>query len=347
MMKIHTLQAMRAIAAWLVITDHSLLEISHNEPGNPISHIAWTLGSGGICAFFVISGFIMVHICWESFGRQAAAADFLRRRVIRIVPLYWLATFAALAYHRVSATHGAHAGWSDLACSLAFIPYSGDDGSWRPILPQGWTLNFEMMFYAVFALGLTLPRQIALLAVGSAFTMFIIVGPVLANEAVAYLASPIVLWFLLGMGLAAFWRWQGFKEPALLARSAKFIEPLGDASYSTYLVHGLILTMLLQLWAMAAGPPSMWIVPLSLVVATIAGWTTHVLVERPVLQITTNFWKPRREIAARLKVPGVSRWKTHIASLNWRRSPAPRMLSALDEPSGPTRPSNSSVADRL
>lgn len=305
-MKIHFLQAMRAIAAFLVVSDHALLQITDNRPENRISHLAWALGDAGVYVFFVISGFIMVHICWENFGRRSAPADFLWRRVVRIVPLYWLATLAAMAYHRVSVTHGAHAGWSDLIRSLMFIPYSGDDGSWHPILPQGWTLNYEMMFYTVFALGLALPRKIALPAVGGALGAFLIIGPLLAIEAVAYLASPIVLWFLLGMGLATLWRWYGFAEPDWLARSAKFLEPLGDASYSTYLAHGLILTLLLRVWIMAVGPPSIWIVPVSLVVAAITGWATYMLVERPVLRIATNFWNPKRVAAADLRVQGIS-----------------------------------------
>src|SRR5262249_30609999 len=264
--KLHSLQAARAIAAWLVVTDHALLEITHGQPQNSVTHLAWNLGSAGVYVFFVISGFIMVHICWESFGRPAAPASFLRRRIIRIVPLYWLATVAALAYHRVSATHGAHAGWLELLYSLAFIPYSGDDG-WHPIVPGGWTLNYEMMFYVIFALSLSFRRQIALPAVGVTLGTLVMVGSLLPNETLAYLASPIVLWFLLGMGLAVLWRWWGFEEPTWLARSAKLLEPLGDASYSTYLASGLILTMLLRVWIMTAGPPSIWIVPVSLAVA--------------------------------------------------------------------------------
>jgi exopolysaccharide production protein ExoZ len=291
-MKIHFLQAARAFAAWLVIADHALLELSHNAPNNQVTHLAWSLGSAGVYVFFVISGFIMVHICWDNFGRRAAPADFLRRRIIRIVPLYWVATVAALAYHKVSATHGANSGWSDLAYSLTFIPYSGDDG-WHPILPGGWTLNYEMMFYVVFALGLALPRKLALPGVGAALSAFVVVGPYCANGAVRYLASPIVLWFLLGMGLAVIWHWQDFAEPPWIAKSAKLLERFGDASYSTYLVHGLTLTVLLRTWTMVAGSPSAWIVPLSLVVATTAGLTTHMLVEKPVLRIVTNFCSPK------------------------------------------------------
>ena len=200
-MKLYFLQALRAIAALLVVADHALLEVSHNEPQNLITHIAWTLGNAGVYIFFVISGFIMVNICWESFGPKAAAANFVRRRVIRIVPLYWLATVAALAYHKVSSTHGADAGWSELIYSLAFIPYSNDEGSWNPILPQGWTLNYEMMFYAIFALGLSLPRRFALPAVSMTLGAFVMFGPLVPTETVD--TSPRRSYLvLLGMALA-------------------------------------------------------------------------------------------------------------------------------------------------
>jgi exopolysaccharide production protein ExoZ len=306
-MKLHFLQAVRAIAAWLVVTDHALLEISGNAPNNPLTQLAWWLGGAGVHVFFVISGFIMVHISWESFGKRAASADFLRRRIIRIVPLYWLATVAALAAHKIWATHGTHAGWADLIYSLTFVPYlSGEDG-WYPILPGGWTLNYEMIFYVVFAVGLTLPRKLALPAVGTLLVAFIIVGSHFGDGAVAYLASPIVLWFLLGMGLAIIWHWRGFAEPAWIAKSARLLEPFGDASYSTYLVHGLALTVFLHIWLAATGSLSAWIVPASLVFATVAGLTTHRLVEKPLSRSITKLWTAKRANAADLGLSGVGR----------------------------------------
>jgi exopolysaccharide production protein ExoZ len=303
-MKLHTVQALRAIAASLVILDHALLELTHDDLESSVTHIAWTLGNTGVYLFFVMSGFIMVYICWDDFGRRSAVANFLRRRFIRIVPLYWLATLAAFAYHRVSETHGAHAGLPDLVYSFAFIPYSGADGNWAPILPQGWTLNYEVMFYLIFAMGLSFPRQIALTAVAVSLGGFVIIGPFLANDALRYLASPIVLWFLMGMGLAAVWRWKGFVEPAFLARTAKILEPLGDASYSTYLAHGVILTVLLRAWMRLVGAPSVWIVPVSLVVATLAGLAIHLIIEKPVLRIATNVASPSKKIAVKPEFHG-------------------------------------------
>ncbi len=305
--KIHSLQALRAIAAWLVITDHAILELTHNSPANPASNLAWSLGEAGVYVFFVLSGFIMVHISWDAFSQPGAPMQFLRRRLVRIVPLYWGATLLALAYHRVSATHGAHAGLRELTYSLAFIPYPGDDNSWRPILPGGWTLNYEMLFYGVFTLGLLLPRPRGLAVVASSLALFVGVGFFLPAGSLSVLASPIIFWFLLGMGLALQWHRHNFSEPAWLARPARFLEPLGDASYSTYLSHGFVLTLLLRLWQRTAGEPGIWIIPVSLVVTTLIGWIVHVSVEKPVLQRVNNWLRPRGRPAAALGVAGVGR----------------------------------------
>ena len=298
-MKFHFLQALRAIAAWLVVADHALIDVNHGELQNPATSVAWAIGNVGVYIFFVISGFIMVHISWDDFGRHGAAPNFLRRRIIRIVPLYWLATIAALVFHKVSATHSVNAGWSELVRSLLFIPYRDEDVGWAPILRQGWTLNYEMMFYAIFTLALAFRRQIALPAIGGALVIFTLVGRFLPTGILAYLSSPIVLWFVLGVGLAVLWRWRGFGEPKRLAMSTKFLGPCGDASYSTYLVHGLALTLLLRVWE----APSAWFVPMGLVVATAAGLAVHMVVERPILQAATSLWKsqdqrraPRRRL---------------------------------------------------
>ena len=60
-------------------------------------------GQAGVDLFFVISGFIMVYVSRDVFGKPGAAIDFLHRRIIRIVPLYWIATgaFVLLVNHAI------------------------------------------------------------------------------------------------------------------------------------------------------------------------------------------------------------------------------------------------------
>jgi exopolysaccharide production protein ExoZ len=300
-MKLRSLQALRAIAAWLVVADHALLDITHNTRADALTPIAWVLGSVGVSVFFVISGFIMVHISWNDFARAGATAKFLRRRIVRIVPLYWLATLAALAFHQVSATHGSDAGWPQLIRSLLFIPYFDGPSGWTPILPQGWTLSYEMMFYAIFAIALALPRWIGFAAVGGSLGALTLAGPFLPPGVVAHLASPIALWFVLGIALGACWHLAKLREPRWLARWAQPLEPFGDASYSTYLVHGLILTILFRLWTMLAGAPSLWFVPAGLVATTAAGCAVHVFIERPALRLATHPRALINDVGARLR----------------------------------------------
>ena len=82
------------------------------------------------------------------------------RRFARIAPLYWLATLAVVvvaalapALLKCSLLSGPHIG-----ASLAFIPMRSPafpDNYW-PLVILGWTLNYEMAFYAVFAVTLWL-----------------------------------------------------------------------------------------------------------------------------------------------------------------------------------------------
>ena len=305
-MKVHFLQALRAVAASLVVIDHTLLELSANSASNPLTRIAYYLGITGVSSFFVVSGFIMVCVSWYSFGETGAGINFFRRRIIRIIPLYWIGTIVALGFHKVSATHGAHDGWRELAYSLAFIPYLGSEGGWSPILPQGWTLNYEMMFYVIFSLGLCIPRRFGLPAVGAALLAFVLIGGQSHSAVVVYLASPFVLCFLLGIALAIIWMQWELSEPTWIGRSARRLEPIGDASYSLYLVHGFVLTMLFRVWIYLVGPPSLWLVPLSLAVAILAGWVTYVAIERPLLGLLSGKNKRRDQAPGRRRFQAAS-----------------------------------------
>jgi exopolysaccharide production protein ExoZ len=286
--KIHSLQALRAVAASFVVIDHTLLELTNNSPRNYLTQIGYTLGEVGVYSFFVLSGFIMVYVSWSSFGGSRASAKFIWRRIIRIVPIYWIGTLAALGFHKISDTHGGQDSWGELLYSVAFIPYRGNDGTWSPILPQGWTLNYEMMFYVIFALGLCIPRKFGLPTICAVLLTLVVIGGYSPSEVVIYLASPIVIWFLLGIALAIIWKHGKLSEPTWIGKSAERLEPIGDASYSLYLVHGFVLTMLLRLWVGTVGPPSLWLVPVSLVVAIAAGRLIYVVIERPLLGLLSG-----------------------------------------------------------
>jgi len=62
--------------------------------------IQWSYyGGTGVDLFFVISGFIMVHVTRNTARGPAGAGHFLLRRISRIYPLYWLVSAALLAVY--------------------------------------------------------------------------------------------------------------------------------------------------------------------------------------------------------------------------------------------------------
>ena len=109
-----SIQALRAIAAFMVLAFHlsNLAEIAPR-----LQTTNFVLGAAGVDLFFVISGFVMVYSCERLFNRPGASAQFVVQRLVRIVPLYWLATTAMVLLCAPFASTKA------VTASLLFWPY--------------------------------------------------------------------------------------------------------------------------------------------------------------------------------------------------------------------------------
>ena len=121
-------------------------------------------GAMGVDLFFLISGFIMVVTTRGSDGSAANAARFMIRRFARIWPLYAISTMMFLIlFPWRGSQYTTSAGLSHLVWALCFIPLQGADSVAPtfgfPPLPVGWTLNYEMYFYLIFAVSLLFGRM--------------------------------------------------------------------------------------------------------------------------------------------------------------------------------------------
>jgi len=139
----YSIQFLRAIAALSVLLYHEgLLEN----------------GYAGVDVFFVISGVIMGMT-----GLHDRPAPFLIKRAIRIIPLYWAATLVTCA---LAASTNLFRRFTfdtpSLLKSLFFIPYFNPEGKVWPLIVPGWTLEYEMFFYLVFALGLYFKKPVVM-----------------------------------------------------------------------------------------------------------------------------------------------------------------------------------------
>jgi peptidoglycan/LPS O-acetylase OafA/YrhL len=161
----------------------------------------------GVDVFFIISGFIMLFISGSVPRRFSAATDFLIKRILRIVPLYWFFTFAMAAVVLISPSDVSTSTLftDELARSLLFIPYA-PVGRFEmvPLLGQGWTLNYELFFYALFAFVLALTLRRYLWATVSLAALATVGAVVPLPPAIAFLCHPMLLLFIAGLVLA---RW--------------------------------------------------------------------------------------------------------------------------------------------
>ncbi|MDE2405917.1 MAG: acyltransferase [Sphingomonadales bacterium] len=231
--QIVSVQALRLVAATLVLLSHAeifghyLAGVLAAPPPGPLRLLH---GGFGVDLFFAISGFVMI----VSAGRPGPGLDrtsFLRRRIVRVAPLYWLATlFVTGWYHLLDKPPRAGA----VLRSLLFVPHAGPTGRVAPVLDVGWTLNYEIAFYALFALALG--RRVA----GTALRVLALLAALVAAGAAWELplplwawARPILLEFGAGIGVALLWR-RGVRLPVtarvLLALAAVAAAALWDPS---------------------------------------------------------------------------------------------------------------------
>ena len=320
--KILAIQALRAYAALGVTLFHISVNLGVHWG------VAWpqfTLGAAGVDLFFAISGFVMVHSAAPLFAQGSGPRIFMRRRLARIVPLYWAATLLmALAVPVYSLREAAY--------SFLFVPFVKRSGELGPIHPLGWTLNYEMLFYVIFAATMVWPLRRAVPAATAVLVGLVAFGALVRPEApsLRFWTDPIVLEFAFGMWIAVAYRAGlrlrrvtanglvaagcalallygpeeypalrvlGWGLPmALVLAGATLRQPaegaltrlfarLGDASYSLYLLHFVLLLAWSRLWVLAgwdaAAAPVLYAASI-LAIATAASLVTFRWFELPV-----------------------------------------------------------------
>jgi lipopolysaccharide/colanic/teichoic acid biosynthesis glycosyltransferase/peptidoglycan/LPS O-acetylase OafA/YrhL len=210
--RIVAVQLLRGIAASLVVAYH-LIERYQRRGALQTDLPLWVdrIGEVGVLVFFVISGFIMVYTAFSA-GRAISAGTFLRDRFTRIAPFYYLTTLLIVGFRLATEGLSTKAflwprSWEWVA-SLLFIPYRNAEGALQPIYKLGWTLNYEMAFYLLFAGGLLFARRKAGAVVCLALLAIVAVGTMLPEPrsngialTIYFLTRPILLYFAIGMAL--------------------------------------------------------------------------------------------------------------------------------------------------
>jgi len=200
--KYEGLQILRITAACMVVLTHSTYYVSERLD----RHFGvWEKGASGVNIFFVLSGFVMIYSSTKLMNEPSGWKVFAERRVVRIVPIYWIATSIKLIVLLFTTGYVLHSrfGIANTIESYFFIPARNSEGIISPVIGVGWTLNFEMLFYLLFTLALMFRVNVygfvgsvlTLLTIGSFFRQ-----P--AWPAVAFYLDARVILFFLGMIIA-------------------------------------------------------------------------------------------------------------------------------------------------
>jgi exopolysaccharide production protein ExoZ len=172
--KCRSIQALRFAAAVAVMQSHI---------------VSGGLGAFGVDVFFVISGLIITRTA------RGSAGDFFISRALRVAPPYYVVIGGILWAHAVTDGLDVYRTLASLLLWPAFGSFA-----W-PYLTVAWSLCFEMLFYAAFALRRAGVKPVWLLSgyAGAWLLALLTAWPVFV-----FVGAPISMEFLFGIGIALY-----------------------------------------------------------------------------------------------------------------------------------------------
>jgi len=311
---LNNLQALRAFAVLNVVLFHAILKAwSYGHEVNIFSHHkGW--GQNGVDIFFVISGFVMVY---TQSRKPKSAKEFFVNRIARIVPIYWVLTGAILVLFFASPGffRQMEPSLDQAALSLIFTSMLFTDGG--PLLDVGWTLEFEMLFYLLFSVGL-LARHETVSFWAPIFTLVVLVAVFGVNLMVlefglgmlaakaylnGYARGGATIIFLLGValllatlfekvGYGRFFVWGipsfliVFGAAGMAQIRTGLLTYLGAASYSIYLVQFFSIPLFYKLVSLSSVTVmGDVLIVVCLAAGAAAGCAVYELLEKPMSKI--------------------------------------------------------------
>ncbi|WP_109548803.1 acyltransferase family protein [Escherichia coli] len=199
---IRSLQALRFIAAFAIVIYHAFRQFglqSDNFYLNAIYSILKTKLEFGVDIFFVISGYVI----YSSYQRRKKSPlEFITDRIIRIAPMYWITTmmFVIILSINFSLYPISDLSFLSVIKSFMFIPAYNLEGIYLPVHSVGWSLNIEMMFYAVFAFAIAVNSNNVKVIVFPAIILIYLVGN--DYESLSFYHNAMVFEFLAGCCIA-------------------------------------------------------------------------------------------------------------------------------------------------
>lgn len=357
--KVSSLQFLRGIASTAVLFIHCGNSVSGTnlQLRKTVFEIT-LLGSIGVDIFFVISGAIMTIVLSKN---SIGPIIFLKKRCIRILPLYWILSFAL--YIHILIFKSGLVPYQVIFKTLTIFPIFDQPitgSSYHigiglfPLLQVGWTLQFEFLFYFIIAGCLFFSKKFASIIASFILLIAVLLGMAFnkcSNLQFLFITNPLMIEFVLGaicgwlylnkkinisngicylllmialsiIGIdiiLTIWHGfhylsqlplylkilLGFQAPTfflvlsllLLEKNAKFrintfFTWLGEISFSTYLVHVLVLGTLSKCCQKLNLLNHNLFILISIPLCIVAGYAVHFFLEKPIISFFNRLGKP-------------------------------------------------------
>ncbi len=157
------LDGLRGIAVLLVILAHfGAYAPTQRIPAADVLRVGFDFGWVGVDLFFVLSGFLITGILLEAKGSPNYFQSFYMRRVLRILPLYYVSVAVLFWFFRPAHVPASEQVWYWTYLANWRIAFDPDS---VVALSHFWSLAIEEQFYLVWPLVVFLISESALIPV--------------------------------------------------------------------------------------------------------------------------------------------------------------------------------------
>lgn len=263
------IQQLRAVAAILVLHAHTM-NAQFAVPRKTLQlrfYFLENFGAIGVDLFFIISGFIITLVS-AGYKEKFGALHFFAKRMLRVLPLYWLLSlafwligFAGIRWLKV---------YGSIKASFFIVPFWQRGELPIPRIYQGWSLYFELLFYSMVAFCMLLWRrhylQLLLFALGILMLLdiyFFKTHPLWLQLA----GNRVMLEFLLGIVVALIYRSKVLGNPNIrsglllagcIAWALLLVNGFGDVSESIGTVSGRLSFCRSLIWGLPSSLFVLW-----------------------------------------------------------------------------------------
>lgn len=200
---LNLIQLLRGIASLLVVVMHAT---SNAKEIWKIDFLGgfFTFGGAGVDIFFVLSGFIITYASRSLVRNGLNFMKFLKRRFVRIFPVYWIITTVFLLIQIALPAF----------YNTPFVITPGNLLYTYFLMPEhemingvSWTLSYELFFYILFSLSFVLKRTNLLALLSLFYVLSIILLPFLFpgitdNLWSRFIFYPMNIEFFMGIAAA-------------------------------------------------------------------------------------------------------------------------------------------------